>query len=231
MASLSKVKLPNGGFGWRVTWYDSEGSQRSFWVGKTAKKTADRMLILVERLLKAQRLGLPLDNETAHWVNSLDDTLQERLSRLNLIPSLKKPSLGQVVSSWLNRPGIKNTSKVVATTAVKDVLRYFGEDKKIPEITKQHAEGFKQYLGQRKLRDATVSKRIGYARGVFNWAIQQGVIDQNPFAFVKHRVPNVSERRKYHPNGTGRTAATLLPELSLAAPAGAGPVCWSKNPH
>jgi integrase len=208
MASLSREKQRSGAIGWRIVWTNSEGKQKALRVGIVSKRTAERVLILVERLLELRRFGLPLDSETARWVASLDEGIAERLARLGLIAPRKAIALGQYLQEWIASLHCKESSKAARLPAVNDLIAFFTPSKPIREITPEEASAFRQYLIDRGLRPATIAKRLEHARSAFRRAVLLGLLDRNPFELVKQKAGNVGERRQYVP---AETVERLLP--------------------
>lgn len=198
MASLSK-ETRKGQESWRITWYDSDGRQKGVRLGQTSKRNAERVLLLVERLLESRRLGLPLDGETTRWVDSLDDSLAEKLAGCGLIPQRTKITLQDFLKGWMDSMQCKPASKAVRGTVVKDLLAFFGPTKPVREITQEQAEAFRQSLLNRGLRPVTVAKRLEHAKTAFRRGVDMGIWGRHPFENVKPPKVNIGERRQYVP--------------------------------
>jgi hypothetical protein len=136
MASVN-VETRNGKpVGWRITW-DEGGRRVTLRIGRVDKRTARHLLLLVERLLEAKRLGTPLDGETTRWVNELGEKLRERLARVGLVEAQPQTTLGTFLDAWLaeRRKTHKPASLVVWGQVVKNLLDFFGSDCPLASIT------------------------------------------------------------------------------------------------
>jgi hypothetical protein len=85
MASLNRERRGGREIGWRIRWVEADGRQVTLRLGDITRRNAERMLLLVERLLEARRLGTPLDSETAKWVKELSPEMAQRLAKVGLI--------------------------------------------------------------------------------------------------------------------------------------------------
>jgi integrase len=108
MPSLSVEKRKGKVVGWRITW-DADDRRVTLRLGQTSKRTAQHVLLLVERLLEAKRLGVPIDGETARWLDGLDPKIADRLARLGLIfaHAVRKGYLEANPFGGLRRLGVK----------------------------------------------------------------------------------------------------------------------------
>jgi hypothetical protein len=130
MASLSREKRQGQEGGWRIRWVEADGRQVTLRLGDITRRNAERMLLLVERLLEAKRLGVPLDNETAKWVNELSPEMADRLARLGLIAPRASVSVGQWLTRWYEQrkaEGYKPGSLLAWGHVVRDLTRLFGQ--------------------------------------------------------------------------------------------------------
>jgi integrase len=158
----------------------------------------------VEQLLEIRQFGRAMESDLAEWVKGLDLTLAKKLARVGLIPDPKGESvtsLGTFLDGWLSRrKGDYKVSSVIAWRQVVEGLkRYFGATTPLPDITPDKAESFRRFLIESGLRATTIQKRLQHARMFFADATRQKLIPTNPFAHVRHRLGDVSERRQYVP--------------------------------
>jgi integrase len=201
MASLSMERRRGKPVGWRVTWDDAAGRRATLRIGRTSKRNAQHLLCLVERLLEAKHLGVPLDGETARWLDGLDPKIADRLARAGLIVGGTQARLGSFLDRLLaeRRGSRKRASLVVWGHVVRNLIEFFGADCPLKSITPERAEEFHQHLVALGLRDTTIHKRLQHCRTFFNCAKRQRLVADNPFEFVKHRPGDAAERRAYVP--------------------------------
>lgn len=111
--------------------------------------------------------------------------------------------LGPRLASWLasRRSNFKPGSLISWGQVVSALTKFLGADCSIVAVTPEQAEGFRQSMLAAGLRATTISKRLQHARMSFNHAKRQGLVERNPFEFVRHRSGDASERRAYVPTG------------------------------
>ena len=200
MPSLSVEKRKGKVIGWRVTW-DTDDRRVTLRLGQVSKRTAQRVLLLVERLLEAKRLGVPLDGETVRWLDGLDAKITARLVRAGLIVGGTQARLGQFLDRLLaeRRGGYKPASLIAWGQVARSLVEFFGADCPLHSITPASAEAFRQYMVKAGYRQTTVHKRLQHARMFFAVAQQRGLVNQNPFEHVRQRPGDAAERRAYVP--------------------------------
>jgi len=192
VASLSKDSS-----GWRVRFYQ-DGVLKTLRLGNIPKKDAVTVANMVERLLTAKRLGIPLDSQTAGWLTRISDDLHDRLARAGLVEPRQRATLGDLLERFFAaRLDVKPATRVTWENVRRDLLAYYGPTCKLADIDRDRAEAFRVYLVNRKLASATISRRLQTARQFFTWAVDNGLIDTNPFAKVTHTAGNPRERRRY----------------------------------
>ncbi len=197
MASLNREK--SGTF--RIQWRDDNGA-KTLRIGKVPKKTAEHILVKVETLIAAKASGMPLDRETAKWLSSIDETLEDRLFRSGLIAQKREAEeterLGEFLRSFLNaRNDLKPATKVSRGQTVRDLTEYFGENKEIRSIKPGDADDFKQWLIGRGLASSTIHKRLQNARSFFIAAKRRKLIEENPFDGVKMSASGIRDRQRF----------------------------------
>jgi integrase len=109
-------------------------------------------------------------------------------------------TLGVFLDAWLaGRRDYKPASLVAWGQVARDLRQHFGPDRPLRGIDRSAAEAFRSWLVERGLRPTTVAKRLQHARMMFAAAADRGLITANPFAAVRHRGGNPTERRHYVP--------------------------------
>jgi len=192
MASLSYDES-----GWRLRFY-LDKTPKTLRLGKASKKDATTAAHMIERLIAARRLGATPDSQTIAWLARIGDDLHARLARLGLVEPRRNETLGAFLERWLqSRQGYKASSQTVWRQVTCDLRRFFGDDCPLKGINQERAEAFRQHLINRRLRDTTIQKRLQHCRTIFKAALRDGLIQSNPFEYVRHRGGNVAERRTY----------------------------------
>ena len=203
MASLDREKRNGREIGWRIRWTDCQGKRRVVRLGNVTRRNAERLLLLVERLLEAQRLGLPLDSETTRWVSELAPEIAERLARVGLLA--RRPiSVEKWLAGWYEArraSGYKPASLISWGQVIRDCVQLFG-DKDISQVTEAEARTFRDALIARGLRPTTIQKRLQHSRTIFAEAVREGLLQKNPFQEIRFRGGNPQERWVYIPAET-----------------------------
>jgi integrase len=227
MASLTRD--PNGSYTIQLVCKD--GKRRSIRLGAVNKKTANEVKLKVETLHALAITNLPLDAETAQWVNGVGDDLAAKLAAVGLIPPREAKALGAFLNAYLEqrRGDSKPATAVTIQRVVTDLTAFLGATTDLRAVTVECAEGFKQLYQGKKLAPATIYRRLKMAKMLFGHAVKLKLIDANPFADVKSKNHNPRERRHYVPaedvrklldaaNPTWRTIIALSRFVGLRCP-------------
>jgi len=183
-----------------------DGKRRSVRLGRVAKRDAESFKTSLERLIAAATVGHAPDPEIARWLKALPDRHYSHLVKGQLVAKRiveaeqPKITVRAYLKRWIEarRADYKPASLVVWGQVVAALNKLWG-DQPIEEITEADAEGFRQSMVKSQLRPTTIHKRLQHARTFFAHAKKDGLIAVNPFASVKHRAGDASERRAYVP--------------------------------
>ena len=164
----------------------ADGRRPSIRLGKVSKKQAETIRTKVEDLVSANFASQAPADETARWVAGLGGVLRRRLERVGLIRPREGqgcPTLGEWLQSYIEgRSDVKDTTSTVYGHTRRNLLAFFGETKRLDEITPGDADGFRVYLKtQEGLADNTVRRRIGIASQFLRAALRKKIIAENPF--------------------------------------------------
>ena len=72
-----------------------DGKRRTIRLGKVSQKMAEGVKRRVEELNVAKITDSPIDRDTAQWLTQIDDTLAERLAKVDLIPKRRLMNCGE----------------------------------------------------------------------------------------------------------------------------------------
>lgn len=200
MASLSND--PGGRR--RIQFVDADGNRKTIRLGKMSKRQAEAVKLRVEDLVAAKLSNGSPSDETSRWLATVDDSLLSKLAKHGLAAargSEKLEQLGTFLSAWQeSRQSDYKPASLRAWKQVIDALvKFYGVDLAMKNLTQEKAEEFRQSMIAKGLRATTIHKRLQHARMFFDHARRQGIIDTNPFEFVRHRPGDASERRAYVP--------------------------------
>ena len=194
MASISKEK--NGRR--TIQFVGTDGKRRSIRLGKTSQRMAEAVKVRVEHLAAASVTGHALDSETARWVAELGDDLADKLAAVGLIPERESATLADFLQTYIDgRIDVKPASRVILRHVKRNLIAYLGADRKPRTITAADAEDFRLYLVGEGLAASTIAKRLQRARQMFAVMKRRKLVEENPFAEVKHHEGNPAERQRF----------------------------------
>ena len=181
MANISTTK--NGS---RILqFYDLAGKRKTIRLGKITLKSANSIARKIEHLLSARLSDSMLNIETERWLRSLDDRFLTKLAKFGLIEESNTSisSLGKFLDQYIDsRKDIKSSTRTVLCHTKRNLITYFGPDKKLGKINLSDADEFRIYLSvEQKLADNTVRRRMGIAKQFFTAAVRRKLINENPF--------------------------------------------------
>lgn len=191
--------LAKDGNGWRILFVCPEsGRRKTVRIGRMAKKDAITVQNAVERLVISWRTATPVDSQTAGWLAHIGDDLYDRLARVGLVERRGRATLGGLLQRfYASRQDVKPATRTTWDNVRNDLLRYFGAECRLADIDRDQAEAFRSYLVNRELASATISRRLQTVRQFFEWGVDKGVIEANPFTKVRHAAGNPRYRLEY----------------------------------
>ena len=239
MASIARDKSGRR----RILFIAPDGRRSPIRLGKVSQRAAESIKCRVEQLLESLNLNRPMEADLAQWVADLEPPLAKKLARVGLIPNPEaKPAatLGPFLQEWLaTRKGDYKPASLIAWGQVINALTEFmGAGCPLAEVTQAKAEAFQQSMLAADLRATTIHRRLQHARMFFAHAKRKGLVDANPFEFVRHRPGDASERRanvpaadvqramEHAPNGTWKLLIALSRFAGLRVPSEALSLRW-----
>ena len=199
MASITKASK-----GQKIVQFVSPaGGRRSIRLGKVDMRGAESVARHVESLLSQKICGQAMTRETAAWLSDLPIPLKLKLVKVGLIEAdlpedvpvedPKQTLLGAFLDGYiLSRRDIKPATLVVWKQPCRNLKVFFGEDKRLADITPGNCKQFREWLLTQKLAPTTKAKRLKFAREFFNVARAHKFIEANPFAGIKVPAGDVS---------------------------------------
>jgi len=184
MASIAKQQ--NGRK--RLSFFDQSGDRKYIRLGKMDMKQAIQIKAKVEDLIGACIAGHTPLQETLHWMSEQRKNktkLIEKLADLGLIQREYRPSvpdtLGAFITKYIeSRTDVKDGTLITYRQVLKRLVDYFGEERRLLDITAGEAKEWRRWLLEKGLAGATVNRSCSTARQYFNEAIDYKVIDSNP---------------------------------------------------
>ena len=191
-----------------VQFVSPEGGRKSIRLGKVDMRGAESVARHVESLLSQKICGQPMARETAAWLSDLPIPLKLKLAKTGLIEAElpgdapaeepKKTFLGAFLDGYiLSRRDVKPATLVVWKQPCRNLKEFFGEGKRLSDITPGDCKQFREWLLTQKLASTTKAKRLKFAREFFNVARAHKFIEANPFAEIKVPAGDVSTRQHF----------------------------------
>lgn len=191
-----------------IQFRDGSGKRPMIRLGKVSNKTAETILRHVEALNHAKIANTTPDVETSRWLQGIESSLAEKLSRVGLIDTRPRATLKGLVDGYLaGRTDVKSVTIVNLKLAALNLTDYFGETKPLTAITPADAEEYRRELRSR-LSENTTRRRCGRARQFFRFAVRKGLVASNPFGDMKGVAVKANKERMYFV--TAETAGKVL---------------------
>ena len=205
--------------GARVWFKDGTGKRKSIRLGDVHDDYATRFACNLEDLNTAVKYNATIRSETAQWAMGLCEDLQNRLAALGLIeiqqaePEPDAPKLGAFVDAWIaGRHDVKPTSKLVYGRCRNWLVEYFGEDRRIDDITEGDADEWAAFL-RSKLGENTARKMASVAKQVFKHAVRKRFIESNSFTDLSAAVRASDDRSQFVTRAEIDKAIAVAPDV------------------
>jgi len=199
MASLSK----DAGGRKRIVVKSPDGKRRPIRLGKMSVKDAQSILTRISTLESSAISGIPLDTETAAWVGSRTDTFYGKLAAVGLVPrrepkgKAEAETLGGFLDAYMDgRTDIKPSTICNLNQAKRNLVRFFGAEKPLADISPGDADEFRRDLMTR-LAENTARRCCGRSKQFFRAALRKRLIAENPFADMRGLNVKASPERFY----------------------------------
>ncbi len=254
MASLRKQAKGNS---WqlRVT---VKGDRITISLPDLTEAQAEKWGLYVQAIADAIDFGRPRDRAVNEWLASLSRDQRKKLSDKDLIEADEpiEDKSDPLLSEYLKEhfDGRQNEIKASTTVAYRHTrkrLEEFFKGRTLKSITPRDAKKFRTWLQSTNKRDKpkegesvkdlsvnTVRRRIGHSRYFFKQAIEDGLIEKNPFVGLASEVRCNRERQEYvdlevfgkvlekAPNARWRSLLVLARLAGLRIPSEAQGLKW-----
>lgn len=184
MASLQKYQQ-NGKTHYRKQYYRN-GKRITIRFGQLSQKIAAQVALHLDHLIKCQKYGLSIDEKTVDWLRSTDEQIVGKMAKYGLCRVMTQPTIAKFVADFIDSKIDAKPRTVVTYRRVEKHLNdYFPSGKRIDEVTTQDARKFSAWLRtSMKLNKNTTARRCGIARQFFNAALEDELLNKNPFRHV-----------------------------------------------
>ena len=167
------------------------------------KKIAKAFTYRIDQLVSAKVHGVEPAREDAEWISLLSDRFREKLERAGLIRPIEKAKILSL-ADWIVeykafKTDVGEETHKTYDKAERNLLKYFGKDKLLADITEQDAHNFRAWLLAKKpkgegLSENTTRKRCSISKQFYTGAIRAKIIKDNPFVSVPCTTRENNER-------------------------------------
>ncbi len=195
MASVAK--RPNGGK--MIQFFDPSGRRRAIQLGRVAMKNANSVRVHVERLVAAQISGSAVDDVTSVWLNKLDQTMIDKLAKVDLIKARESADLGKLIDDFIKLKDGDVKPRTVAKYRVvkKHLIDHFGKSQPLKTLNAGEAKKWRAYLVSLELAENSIRKLSGIAKTMLNHAVENELLLKNPFSCLPSALVPTRERHYF----------------------------------
>ncbi|QEG15537.1 tyrosine-type recombinase/integrase [Gimesia maris] len=192
MASIAK--RPNGGK--MIQFFDSGGKRRAIQLGRVSMKNANSVRVHVERLVAAQISGSAVDDVTSFWLKKIDQTMIDKLAKVDLIKKRESADLGKLIDDFIKLKDGDVKPRTVAKYRVvkKHLIDHFGKSQPLRTLNAGEAKKWRAYLVSKGLAENSIRKLSGIAKTMFNHAVENELLVKNPFRCLPSALVPTRER-------------------------------------
>lgn len=198
----------------RVQFVAGDGSRQTVRLGKVTQRQAEAFKVKLEAMIGARITGA-FDDETIRWVAALDDKTHARLAAVGLVPArlpIGATTLGLFTKSYIDgRSDVKPNTVIGMNAARRNLIAFFGESKRLADITAGDAEEYWRYLIG-KLSPNTARRLCGRAKQFFRFAVRKRIIRENPFTELETNVRSNPERQFFVSRETAQQVLDACPD-------------------
>ncbi len=185
MAGLQTRKR-GGKTAYQIQFFDCFGKRKTLYLGaKYDAETSEEIRRVVEKVVDAITTDRALDRRTTAWLGSMTDDLRERFVSAGLLEEIKKTSVADLWDAYFEAESraFKPTTQDNKLNAYRRFTAFFDPNTPADEITKRDAQNFADDL-DRRYKEATRAGTIRDVRRVWNWGIENEIVEKNPFANI-----------------------------------------------
>lgn len=184
---------------YRVLTYGPDRRRYTIRLGRVSKSIAATARSRIEALEAARAAGVPVDAETAAWLQRIDDAIHERLVKAELAEPREKAdairpadvTLGEFLERLFASLGPQKRMTSLNYGRARRLLEeFFGKDRRLVTISGGDADDYKQWLlsptkDRKAFAPASAAVDLRRARQFFKAAVRRKILADNPFADVR----------------------------------------------
>ena len=191
--------------GWKVRYRDVDKRPKVIWLGSLPKKKANDVFRRIDSLVTCQLNGLPPDRSDEVWVRGVDRRLATRLAALGLVDGSVLSELPTTIIGFM-RSYIKSRTDWKKSCnhkqSVDHLETFLARDIPLGAFTKGAADRFHRWMmgkedNQPDLSANTAGQHIKRCRQMMRAAIDDRLIESNPFAGIKIDLRSDSSKNQF----------------------------------
>ena len=155
----------------------------------------------IDILLSSKQYGTDIPQSSIEWLQSVDNSLVDRLVELRLAPEMggRSTPITDLFTEFLAIKQGKSASTYTNYKQFERTLVFFG-GRAPRDITTTDGDDFRDYcLRIMKLGENTTRKRCAQASTFFRWLMSKNAMSFNPFEHVPKTVGTAIEEKKHIP--------------------------------
>jgi integrase len=189
MASITKNKKGER----RIIVNLPNGERKAIYLGKIPLKDVQEIKTKVEAIVTAGLAQVSVPPEVAVWLGKVGKSLHQKLANVGLVEERQGDGtkangcLKNFLDSYIDsRTDAKQSTLTFLGHTRRCLIAFFGAKKKLSAITAADAEKFRRWLkSNEKLAASTIRRRCTVARQFFKEALNDRLIQSNPFGAMK----------------------------------------------
>jgi|LSQX01.2.fsa_nt_gb integrase len=186
MATIRKIIGKTGKASYQVLFYLGRKRKTLSLGSSYAPKQVERIRLTVEEIADAIETGGKVGKSTAGFIADMTDDLKARFIACGLLEESEEVTLAELFKRYLAAPSErKESTERTYITVKKRFFAFFPADGAPGALTRQDGEAWKKWLKKQNYADATICGCIQRTATLFNWAVEQGYLEANPFKGVK----------------------------------------------
>jgi integrase len=179
----------------RILFVASGGKRKTIRLGKVTMKQATAFKVKVEALIGQTITGV-FDDEVSRWLAGLDAEMHNRLAAVGLVRPRDSARLGEFLDGYVAmRTDVKPLTRRNLEAARNKLVKFFGANRELREITAGDADAWKTWLKGR-YANGTTGRAIKFGKQFFRAAQRRRLIAENPFDEVSAPT-QANEARKF----------------------------------
>jgi hypothetical protein len=191
-----------------VRFKNAKGKDCCLLLGDATQSDSEAIRGHIAHIVSRQLKSAEIDSSVAQWLAGLPDQLHADLVEHELTEDRNAEefettwTLGPWTEKYISERSVKEGTKRQLRSAARTLCEFFGADRAINTITISDAanyrvwmetEGNQQSKHTKGLAKDTVRKKISRANQIFNHALNEGLVDSNPF---RMETTKVSKRKQ-----------------------------------